>query len=248
MDRKYWEKIAPSYNEEIFDVLHHDNKKLIRSAIRKIASPGKTLLDAGCAVGKWLPILSPAFKKVYAVDISSKNLAIAQKTYPLFKNVQYLRADLSAASVKLPKADVIICINAILSDSMKKRSGFFKNIAASTKKNGQLLLVVPSLESWAYTHIIQNKWEIDKKLFSVKISPGEGLKKYKNFLQGNLDIDNVPTKHYTREELILLLQKERFKTLSVKKIEYPWTTEFVKPPKWLHQPYPWDWMVLAVKL
>jgi 2-polyprenyl-3-methyl-5-hydroxy-6-metoxy-1,4-benzoquinol methylase len=79
MDRKYWEKIAPDYNEEIFDVLHNDKKSVIRSVIKSVAAPSKTVIDIGCAVGKWLPVLAPAFKKVTAVDISYKNLVIAQK-------------------------------------------------------------------------------------------------------------------------------------------------------------------------
>ena len=69
MNRSYWEKIAPSYADEIFDVLHNDKKALIRSVIKKYASKNKTVIDIGCAIGKWLPVLSPAFKKVYAVDI-----------------------------------------------------------------------------------------------------------------------------------------------------------------------------------
>ena len=70
MDRTYWEKIAPDYNEEIFDVLRNDNKGVIVSALKKVASKNKTVIDIGCAIGKWLPVLSPAFKEVYAVDIS----------------------------------------------------------------------------------------------------------------------------------------------------------------------------------
>lgn len=74
MDKAYWEKIATSYDDEIFDVLHHDRKAIIRSAIKKYASKKKIVIDIGCATGKWLSVLSPAFKKVYAVDISIKNL------------------------------------------------------------------------------------------------------------------------------------------------------------------------------
>src|SRR6266571_1684169 len=114
MNRTYWEKIASSYNDEIFDVLHNDKKALIRSAIKKYASKNKTVIDIGCAVGKWLPVLSPAFKKVYAVDISSKNLEIAKQLYPQYKNVEWLRADMSGKSTKVPKCDFGICINAIL--------------------------------------------------------------------------------------------------------------------------------------
>ena len=79
MDRTYWEKIAPDYNEEIFDVLKNDRKGLIVSAIKKLSSKKKTIIDIGCAIGKWIPLLSPLFKKVYAVDISRENLEIAKK-------------------------------------------------------------------------------------------------------------------------------------------------------------------------
>src|SRR6188768_4320665 len=122
MDRTYCEKIAPDYNEEIFDVLRNDSKGIIVSAIKKAATKNKTVIDIGCAIGKWLPVLSPAFKKVYAVDISAKNLEIAQQLYPDYKNVSYLRADMSGSKTKVPKCDFGICINAILTPSLKDRT------------------------------------------------------------------------------------------------------------------------------
>jgi len=134
MDRNYWEKIAPDYNKEIFDVLKNDKKSIIRTAIIKRASPAKTVADIGCAVGKWLPVLAPAFKQVLALDISIENLAIAQRTYPQYTNVDYIRADMSAAKIKLQKCDLAVCINAILTDSVKKRDNFFKNYPASLRK------------------------------------------------------------------------------------------------------------------
>ncbi len=245
MDRKYWEKIAPGYNEEIFDVLKNDKKAIIRAAILKYASVSKTVMDIGCAVGKWLPVLSPAFQKVIAIDISAKNLLIAEKTYPGFNNVQYKRMDMSSAAVKLTKVDVAVCINAILTDSLKKRNTFFKNISSCVKKGGHLVLVVPSLESWMMTRIIQKKWKIDNSLFNDKISGKQAQQKYNDLQQGNAEIDNVPTKHYLREELQLLLSQEGFRIEDFQKIEYDWSTEFIKPPKWLKEPRPWDWLCVA---
>ena len=244
MDRTYWEKIAPDYNEEIFDVLKNDNKGLIVSAINKVASKKKTVIDIGCAIGKWLPVLSPAFKKVYAVDISKENLEIAKKLYPEFTNVEYSRADMSNPRAKLPLCDVAVCINAILTDSLKKRNVFFNNIKKCINKNGHLILVIPSLESSMLTSIIRQRWDPDKDADGVIRKKKTGLQ-LKNILQGNAEIDNVPTKHYLKEELELLLQNEGFKAIDFQKIEYEWDTEFLKPPKWLTRPKPWDWMVVA---
>ena len=247
MDRIYWEKIAPDYNEEIFDVLKNDSKGLIVSAIKKISGKNKTVIDIGCAIGKWLPVLSPIFRKVYAVDISKENLEIAKKLFPEFANVEYHRIDMSNAKAKIPLCDVGICINAILTDSLKKRNVFFANLKKCIKKNGYLILVIPSLESSMLTSIIRQRWNPDKDVNGVIKKNKSGFQ-LKNILQGNAEIDNVPTKHYLKEELQLLLSNESFKTVDFQKIEYDWATEFLSPPKWLTEPKPWDWMVVAKKL
>lgn len=66
-------------------------------------------------------------------------------------------------------------------------------------------------------------------------------------MQGVGEIDHVPHKHFLEEELTLNLNKSGFQVLEIKKIEYPWSTEFNRPPRWLHSPKPWDWMVVAKK-
>lgn len=247
MDRKYWEKIAPDYNEEIFDVLHNDRKGLIRSAIGSVASTKNSVIDIGCAVGKWLPVLSPAFKTVMAVDISSRNLTIAKKSYSHLPNVQYKRSDMSKGKTSFKGYDTAVCINAILTDSLKKRTAFFQNISLCLKKKGQLILVVPSLESWLLTRIIQHQWKIDRKLFSNKLPDKEGNSRYHHMMQGNVEIDNVATKHYLQDELALLLSNAGMEMSECKKINYSWNTEFINPPQWLTEPTPWDWMVVARK-
>ncbi len=248
MDRKYWERIAPGYNEEIFDVQYNDKKGIIKKAIRKLASPGRSAIDIGCAVGKWLPLLSSSFGKITAVDISARNLSIAEKLYPELTNVTYRRADMSSASNPFKNFDVAICINAILTDSLQKRTRFFQHLAACLKKGGTAILVVPSLESWLLTRIVQNQWKIDPSLFKDQLTANQAAARYKDIRQGNAEIDNVPTKHYLAEELKLLLGREGFEVEEPRKINYTWKTEFVKPPSWLKEPSPWDWMVQARRI
>lgn len=246
MDRTYWEKIAPGYNEEIFDVLKNDAKGLIVKAIRKYSSKEKKVIDIGCAIGKWLPVLSPIFKKVIAVDISAENLAIAKNLYPKLSNVEYVRANMSSPKLALPACDVGVCINAILTDDLKKRNYFFSNLKKCIKKNGQLILVIPSLESSMLASVIRQRWNPDKDAHSY-ISSSKKKNQFKNLLQGNAEIDNVPTKHYLKEELEILLSEEGFQPIRFSKIEYDWSTEFLKPLKWLNKPKPWDWLVVATR-
>ena len=247
MKRPYWEKMASVYDEEIFDVLKQDKKGLIIKAIKKHANANATAIDIGCAIGKWLPTLSPLFNKVVALDISAENLRIAKEKYAHLENISYLRADMSSKGVKLPKSDLGICINAILTPTKKDRQHFFSALTKCIKKNGILIASVPAFESKLLTHLIQREFNIDKREFADMNSKKHAPRRWNNILQGNFEIDNVPHKHFTREELQLLFNKAGFEVLQLEKIEYPWSTEFNNPPKWLKDPKPWDWMIVLKK-
>ena len=247
MQRTYWEKMAPAYNDEIFDVLANDSKGIIKKTIERYASKQKTIIDIGCAVGKWLPVIAPLFKKIVAIDISQRNLEIAKAKHTQFRNVQYQRIDMSNPGAKLTRCDFAICINAILTGTQQKRNIFFRNLQKCVKKNGFIILVIPSFESAMLTSIIRQRWNPDKDA-RKQISNTRVKNQLQNLLCGNTNIDGVPHKHYLKEELELLLSNENFSVEEFHKIEYNWNTEFVKPPSWLKYPQPWDWMVLAKKL
>ncbi|MES1219690.1 MAG: class I SAM-dependent methyltransferase [Bacteroidota bacterium] len=247
MDRNYWERIAVSYNDEIFDVFQNDKTGIIRSSVKEYASSSKTVMDIGCAVGKWIPFLSTQFKKVVATDISAKNLEFAKQKGAAIKNAQYIRADMSDPKLSIAACDVAVCINAILTGSLQKRVNFFSSLSKCVKKNGALILVVPSLESSMYTSIIRHRWKVDNAANRKKLSVKDYKVKIDNYQQGNIEIDSVPTKHYLQEELTLLLKQEKFKIVSFHKVQYDWKTEFLHPPKWLKEPYPWDWLCIAEK-
>ena len=253
MEKNYWEKIAPSYETEIFDVLKNDKSGKIVKAILSFASPKKSVIDIGCAVGKWMPVLAPVFGKVQAIDISNNNLKIAAKKYPQYKNITYERVDMSAtslqsnANLKVKKYDSAICINAILTSSLKKRDLFFKHMASFIKKGGDLVLVVPSLESKLFSHIIANKYNVDDAKKDKAPTGKRAISQIRFIKEGVTDIDDVPTKHFLKEELELLLDLAGFTVEKIEKINYKWSTEFHKPPSWLKTPEPWDWMVKAKK-
>lgn len=247
MDRKYRETITPEYETEIFDVLQNDISGSIVPAIEKMASPEKTVINIGCAIGKWIPILAPRFKQVIAADISAKNLEIAKEKYTAFDNVEYQRMDMTANELTVTPCDTAICINAILTDSLEKRINFFQSLSLCLHAGGELILVVPSLESKLYSNIIADRWNVDDAENDETPTPKKAIQQVSNIKQGVTDIDNIPTKHYLKEELHLLLALEGFEVNLIKKINYDWSTEFHKPPKWLADPYPWDWMCTARK-
>ena len=166
---------------------------------------------------------------------------------PFLTPAEKSEAEIWLKKTKVPQCDFGICINAILTPDLKDRTIFFQSLSSCVKKGGRIVLSIPSLESWMLTSVIQQQHKIDNNLFPVTKNAKEALRKWNNIRKGNADIDEVPHKHYLKEELQLLLANEGFIAEDIQKIEYNWDTEFIKPPKWLKEPRPWDWMVVARK-
>ncbi|HRU39497.1 MAG TPA: hypothetical protein P5511_06440 [Candidatus Goldiibacteriota bacterium] len=60
-----------------------------------------------------------------------------------------------------------------------------------------------------------------------------------------VNIEGVTHKHYIKEELQVFLRVSGFEVMEVGKVEYGWHTEFERPPRWMKEPFPWDWMALC---
>ena len=65
----------------------------------------------------------------------------------------------------------------------------------------------------------------------------------REILQGLIHIDGVPTKHYSALEIEVIFKEAGLSITTLDKINYNWDTELSSPPKWLKDPYPWDWVV-----
>ena len=113
------------------------------------------------------------------------------------------------------------------------------------------MLVVPSLESALLTDFRLIECNLRHGLrpgsavrSGFQSSPKAGRSRVH---EGVLRIEQVETKHFLREELLILLCNRGMRTLEIEKIEYPWNTEFTNTPRWMQAPYPWDWLFVARK-
>lgn len=247
MNKEYWEKLAPQHSEEIFSVFENDRNTVISKAIKRFASPRKTAVDLGCAVGDWLPLLSSSFKKVFAVDISENYISLATQRHQHLGNIEFVRADISNAGSRLPRFHFALCVNAMMMPAANSRQNFLKAIYESLYTKGHLALVVPSLESAMLAEYLIA--EVNQR---NGISPGTALEKdpaakLDQLKMGIVDLDSVPYKHYLKEELEFLLYDLGFTLISITKVLYGWETEMEDPPDWLPANGPWDWLVLARK-
>ncbi|MEW6602606.1 MAG: class I SAM-dependent methyltransferase [Nitrospirota bacterium] len=251
MDTKYWDRVAEQYDLEIFSVLDNDENRLISTLVQKYASEAKTASDFGCGIGKFLPLLSQSFGRVYAYDISEICLQQARGNCSDLTNIEYVRKDLSKQKLKMPEVDFILCVNSVIMPSISQRSRYFSAVQNHLHPGGHLLLVVPSFESAIYSNIrlIESKQRQGLSYGAAVMAVWNSNNKQKasHLQHGIVNIDHVPTKHFLKEELRALMEDLGFHIHEIKKIEYDWETEFNNPPDWLKGPYPWDWLVTAEK-
>jgi SAM-dependent methyltransferase len=247
-EESHWNKIAHSYEDEIFDVFKSDKKKKLPVYFKKYANKDHVAIDLGCGIGKAFPYLSPAFKKVVAVDISDKCLDIAANDQ--YTNIAFQKIDLTDPDIKLPPADFGFCCNVLLLPQLEKNVAMIRNAHKALKKNSAAVFVVPSLDSilfYAWRLIEWNKLEGVKPadIPETEFSYFSGSKR--DIFQGLIKIDGVTTKHYSHPELQVIFRDAGFKIETIDRIDYEWSTEFAEPPKWLKDPYPWDWLIEVSK-
>lgn len=243
-ERKHWNRIGSNYQEEIFDVFRSDRLQLIPKAIRKYANPDHTAIDFGCGVGRAFEYLSPSFKSVFALDISDSLLDIAKQTD--FKNISFKQHDLTKPLRH--SANFGFCCNVVMLPEPDLNKVMLKNIRRSIKPDGHVAIVMPSLESFLYSGWQLIEWYKREKTSPEDIDPSElsGFKGSKtDLVQGIVRIDNVRTKHFLGPELHVLFTNAGFGDIQITRLEYDWTSEFARPPKWMGEPYPWDWLIEA---
>lgn len=251
MDKRYWDGMARGYEEEIHSVLHSDHRRVIEKRLRRIALGGRTVADIGCGIGHFLPLLSRCFRRVYANDISEALLARAGRDHAALGNVTFLAGDIRRAFKKIPPVDCVVSVNSLIASSAGIRHRMLEAMVRILKPGGTLVLVVPSLESSLLVdqRFVQWKWKHGASFSSaVRFVYPEDPRADHLARQGIMGIDGVATKHYLKEELLFILQDAGLAAEDTLKIEYSWKTEFDTPPRWMKEPYPWDWLVIARRI
>ncbi len=251
MDVKYWNDFADQYDEFVIDAFTYGRLNTIAATIEKYASPELDIADYGCGPGKILPFLAQKFRHVYAYDFSNKLLDIAKDSCREIKNVEISQADLSKPVDDLPMADVVVTLNAIIMPDTKLRLQFMRGMASRIKPGGHLIMNVPSVESLLYSAFRETEWHRKnghapkKAEHKTDIS---SISRPRMLAQGVLYRGSEPTKHFLREELVVLTRDEmKLDLIDIVKMEYDWATDFEDDniPDWMGEPYPWDWLVIA---
>lgn len=243
-ERKRWNEIASNYNSEIFDVFASDKFRKLTRYFEKHENVMHTAIDFGCGNGKSFRYLAPRFKHILGIDISTGLLEQAA-TLP-YQNITLLQRDLTLPSLRLSKADFAFCCNVAILSNVEMNIRLIKNVQKSLKPKGNALFVLPSMESVLLSGWRLIDWYSQEGVSAKNIDADEistlRPKKYE-ILQGFININGVLTKHYSEPEIEIIFSRAGLTITNIEKIEYEWTSEFDSPPRWMKEPYPWDWLV-----
>ena len=154
MNKDYWNGIAENYESEIFSVLADDKENLVTKNIKNFGAKSKVAIDLGCGIGYFLPFLSKSFGKVHAVDFSEKCLQQARKNSENINGIDYWCEDMSSPKNLIPKADFILSINSVISQSITVRSGIFKSIYKLLKTGSMCSVMSSRLISFALSSCV----------------------------------------------------------------------------------------------
>ena len=130
------------------------------------------------------------------------------------------------------------------------RQGILETVYRNLRKGASLVAVVPSLEVTLLTYQRIGQWYLrDGSSAGAAISHMQDLAREEivSLVEGIVNISDTPTKHYLREEALMLFRESGFRVLEIEKIEYAWDADFEDAPRWMQDPYPWDWLIVARK-
>ncbi|MEM9235417.1 MAG: class I SAM-dependent methyltransferase [Verrucomicrobiota bacterium] len=250
MEPSDWIEAAENYQKEVGSVFDRDRKGLIRGHIKQHASLRKTCIDLGCGPGRFLPFLCSKFGQVHACDYSKEMLEQARQRVNA-GNIDFERCDLRKHRPSSAPTDVVLCVNTLLHPKLAAREAMWRNLAGSIKRGGILILVVPSLESALYSRHRLVEWNLRSGIPAAKASRQSFDDTDPDAIhiarEGVMDAGGTETKHYLREEIESTAKRHRLQIESCEKLEYPWTTEFHQPPRWMKNPLPWDWLAVFRK-
>jgi 2-polyprenyl-3-methyl-5-hydroxy-6-metoxy-1,4-benzoquinol methylase len=239
-DRTYWDRMADRWDHEIFNTLHHDKFRVIPDEITRSSRRGRSVADFGCGIGIYLPSLARLFEKVHGFERSKACVEIARENVRRKGHVAVHPA--SSASVRRQgHFDVVLCVNVAIHPSPRERTSVLHALQSLLSPGGRLILVVPSFESATMVAAAEQE-----------ASTGRARKRARQWdvgtrPDGAVAIDGVPTKHYTRKELRDSLAALGLRVARIRRVEYSWHSQGVRPGSNLLHRLPWDWIAVAHK-
>ncbi|MBL6750271.1 MAG: methyltransferase domain-containing protein [Nevskia sp.] len=221
--------------------LHEEANGEIAALLGAVAGTHRRILDYGCGVGGYLPLLSQVFGEVVAVDSSGGCVEKARQAARALRNVEvYPTGELARRSAGRA-FDALLMANVLIHPDEAVRSKILRLALARLRRGGVLILVVPAIESVHLAEAVRRAYAPRRKSSYTMARAGKG------FAAGVVGILGHPTKHYAADELTVYLESRRLRVNRIARAEYSWRSESFEALDRKLRQRPWDWLVCATR-
>ncbi len=231
--------MAARWDREIFNTLDQDQHGVIAAELKRSSVAATSIADFGCGIGIYFPLLSRLFDRVVGFERSRACVQIAKRRFRANPKVAVYTS--TAAGGRRNKFDVALCVNVAMHPTLRGRLSVLHAVRSLLGPGSKLLLVVPSLES--ATMVSAAEHDVSAKRGGT--AAGDWC--VTSHARGIVTIEGVPYKHYTKDELRDTLTALGFKVSRIRKVEYSWSSQDVRPGTKFRGKLPWDWIAVAVK-
>jgi len=186
--------------------------KYIYEAIQYIPKEQrKTILDAGCGLGKQIPKLISYFEKIIAIDPDKERLKKAEEIFNRAKNIEFSCASIQEF-VRKEILDCILCSQIIQHVHTKDVQVILDKFKSLLKKSGYLIILTTNC--------------LDEKDVFLKVNceTNEHIPLTEEAYNGCVEINDIhlPTRLFTEITLKRLLNDAGFEILFLRKFNgYP---------------------------
>jgi 2-polyprenyl-3-methyl-5-hydroxy-6-metoxy-1,4-benzoquinol methylase len=228
-DEQYWDSVADRWNDTVFNTLKHDKEQVIVAELTRLARQTRKIADYGCGTGLYLPTLCKLFDEVHGFDLSPECIEMARTRVPSGGHA-VLSAGKAAPRAARGKFQAVLCVNAAIHPGARQWRSVLKSARALLAPGGELILVVPALES-------------ARMLAQAAAARGDDTVRLGR--AGTIMLDGEPVHHFTRAELQHELAALGLAVARIKPVEYSWASHGLTPPKELRHHKLWDWLAVA---
>lgn len=231
MNARDWDRLAAAYESEVCDIFVRDRRKVIAGWLkaRGLLRGGKTALDLGCGIGSFFKRHGRHFGEKTGTDHSRRMLRIAARRCRAVPDCHWQQADAQKLPPKLRGyADLVICSNVITFVSAAACRRAMRETRDAAKPGGWLLFILPALDSHDAVVAVETGQPLVRRKQSTAI----------------VRRDDRMQRFYTATGTRQLATRAGLRSITVRKVWYPWSDEGITRPPRGHEP-PWDWCVTA---
>jgi SAM-dependent methyltransferase len=227
-----WDQLADAYADEVCDIFMRDRRGVIGGWLRANGQlrGRRTVLDLGCGIGSFFRKYGRHFGAKTGSDHSARMLHLARSRCRGQSGIRWEQADVFALPARWrASADLVVCANVLTFVAPGACRRALRQIVRTAKSGGQVLLIIPSLESHDAVVTIESGRPAPTRRATAVVQRDDRRQRF-----------------FAAAGIQALARGVGLVDVQVRPVWYPWVDEGVTRPPPGAQP-PWDWLVTGRK-